>query len=80
MNNTLFTLYYVLSGIHTHLDNVSIHPQQLTELPKLFFIRQFTAFANEWTSSLLCKYGRHANPAETFDQENQFWSHLCEIQ
>lgn len=37
MNNTLFTLYYVLSGIHTHLDNVSIHPQQLRVAKALLY-------------------------------------------
>lgn len=69
MNNTLFTLYYVLSDPRTHWHNASKHPQQLPQLPKLVFMQQFTAFVNEWTSGLLCKYLGHA---DIFDQEINF--------
>lgn len=36
---------------------------------KNLFMQKFSAFVNEWTSSLLCKYHRCAHPAEIFHQE-----------
>lgn len=41
---------------HAYLHNVSSPLQPLTQLPKLLFMQQFTAFVNEWSWSLLCKY------------------------
>ncbi len=69
----IHSLHHIMSyQPHTYLHNVSLLPQWLTQLPKLFFMQQFTAFVNEWNSSLLCKYHGHANPAEIFDQEINF--------
>lgn len=67
-NNILFTPYYVPST--TYLHNASVHQQRLKWFLKLLFMRQFTAFVNEWTS---CKYHGHANTAS--GPIHPFWSH-----
>lgn len=67
---TIHSFHYIMSyQAYTHLQNVSIHPQWLAQLPEPFFMQQFTAFVNEWTLNPLCEYHGCARPAEIFHQE-----------